>query len=114
MNGNSSPNHSHKLNNLLPKQVRKITDQLRDEIKRINDHPNEASGNALLYHSLAEEIDNVKEETCNPDVINSLQNAADSLRKSENQAKKKLPNHEILPHLQAANAELFASRNLRG
>jgi len=114
MDGNVSPNHSHEMNDLLQRQVRKITDQLRDEIKRINDHLNESSGNAQLYFSLAQEIETVLEEVCNPDIINSLQISIDSLKLAEEQAKNKLSNQEILIHLQAANAELFASRNIRG
>ncbi|HKZ00376.1 MAG TPA: hypothetical protein VJ112_04340 [Rhabdochlamydiaceae bacterium] len=114
MDGNVSPNPSHDLNDLLQKQVRKIIDRLRDEIKRINDHPNESSGNAQLYLSLAEEIEKVMEEVCNPDVINSLQISIDSLRMAEELAKNKQSNQEILINLQDANAELFASRNIRG
>ena len=99
---------------ILQKQVLEVTDKIQAEMKRLIDHPNESSGNAELYRSLADQALNIKAKAFNPDVITALDIIVERLKRSQQQANDRRPNRDILPNLELVNSELSRAANIKG
>lgn len=106
--------NGHGLATILQKQVMEVTDKIQVEMKRLIAHPNESSGNATLYRSMADQALKIKAEAFNPDVMTSLDIIVEKLKQSEQLAKDGRPNRDILAHLQLVNCELSKAKNIKG
>lgn len=109
----SPANPFHHLDMSLQIQIKTITEQIQKEIKRLNEHPIESTGNSNLYLLLEKQLNKIKEEISHHDYLIALGNAVDHLKKAAILTTQHAKNQELLPNLQAVNANLCACKNIR-